>query len=499
MPVYLNGLQVVNRANFHFWQASSRTTIETVWGRLGPRFDPRLTSARAIAMLATHADHERAFAAGHGLDIPAPGRSEQEFAAVPRTLAAWLSDARTRRFANDDELARALTDATNVQQRRNNYFTTVAADDENFNPHQVIYRSTLPEQSIGWTQTAFFEQLGNDRNPVGSDARNMEQEYLLQNMIKGAMYDAAEIANTYNVGISVRGTGLLAHMGIESGDPTKAQEYKNKTSKEVDLFLCNELKWEDLGAVVHYDPRVGWNSARAQLEAQTGAVRGAPTHAEWVKKRNWMKLNRIPQLRRAVGDRMRYPGTDAELDAQLKPVFMDRAKEYREEDHEYRMGHYAPYTEIVGPYIRIRQRPHQNMYGDHDLFGFTMLEYGRLVHDSAAPLQSVQVALQRSNTFQAQHGGVWNWAPTTAFNMGIKQKIMGSHSPPKGDPLVYILPGYKVNAAFYIPGVEVLRSVWDCPTGTEWMKKTPTGKSSYAQFTGMLDADSPLLRGMGFG
>ena len=85
--------------------------------------------------------------------------------------------------------------------------------------------------------------------------RRAEQEYLMMNMEKGAMWDAAQVADEFKVGIAVRGTGLLAHMGIESGDPTKAQEFKNKTSKEIDLILCEEMEWSQLGAVVHYDPR----------------------------------------------------------------------------------------------------------------------------------------------------------------------------------------------------------------------------------------------------
>ena len=89
----------------------------------------------------------------------------------------------------------------------------------------------------------------------------------MMNMVKGAMWDAAEVADEFKLGIAVRGTGLLAHMGIESGDPTKAQEFKNKTSKEVDLILCEEMDWSQLGAVVHYDPRVEWSSAAAKLQS----------------------------------------------------------------------------------------------------------------------------------------------------------------------------------------------------------------------------------------
>ena len=33
---------------------------------------------------------------------------------------------------------------------------------------------------------------------------------------------------------------------------------------------------------------------------------------------------------------------------------MCRSKEYMEEDYEYRKGHYAPYTKLVGPYVRLK-------------------------------------------------------------------------------------------------------------------------------------------------
>jgi hypothetical protein len=101
----------------------------------------------------------------------------------------------------------------------------------------------------------FFGNLGSRKNQPKSDARNAEQEYLMQGMVKGAMYEAAQIAQKHGIGIAVRLTGVLAHQGIESGDPTKAQEFKNKTSKELDLSLCGELGFKDVGAVVHYNPR----------------------------------------------------------------------------------------------------------------------------------------------------------------------------------------------------------------------------------------------------
>jgi hypothetical protein len=161
----------------------------------------------------------------------------------------------------------------------------------------------------------------------------------------------------------------------------------------------------------------------------------------------------------------------------LKQMFFDRAKEYKEEDHEYRFGHYAPHTTLVGPYIRLKVRPESNMYGDHDLFGFTMGEYGRLTLDSNPTLRRVQIMLQHANTFQAQHGGIWNWRPQEEFHKSIKRKIMSAHSPPQGDPLIYILPDGKVHAAFYIPASEVLESSWEhYPRAEKWLESTYSGK-----------------------
>ena len=265
------------------------------------------------------------------------------------------------------------------------------------------------------------------------------------NMVKGAMWDAAQVADEFEVGIAVRGTGLLAHMGIESGDPTKAQEFKNKTSKEVDLVLCEEMEWAHLGAVVHYDPRLEWSSHVAEINAGQGRSPmfvAAATKADWEKK----KL-RIPERLRKLGPRLKVPS-----DAALEAAFMGRSREYMEEDHEYRKGHYAPHTTLVGPYVRLKVRSDANMVGDHDLFAFTGAEgkdYGVFIPDSDARVASAQKALQYKPTFQVQHGGIWYWKPGTGFNVGIKQKIMGAHGPDGDEPLVYVRPGKQVTAAYY--------------------------------------------------
>ena len=348
---------------------------------------------------------------------------------------------------------------------------------ENTNIAPVVFKSDPKNSSAGWDKATFFQQLGDPRHAANSAERNMEQEYLLQGMVKGAMTAAAQIASKHGVGISVRPTGVLAHMGIESGNPTKAQEFKNKTSKELDLFLCDEIKWEDIGAVVHYNPRVGWTSGDRSKGAITVSNAPQVTDEDWARKRKYIESVRLPTLKsRKLDERLRFwPKTDQDW-GKLRDLFRDRAKEFAEEDHEYRMGHYKEHAQIEGPYIRLKARPDVNMVGDHDLFGFTKDNTGTLIHDATFP--HVQKALQGSLEFQAQHGGIWNWSPKEPFHQEIKRKIMGAHSPPNGDPLLHFLPSGVLRAAFYIPATETLESVWQHPGAATWRGQTFSGKGA---------------------
>ena len=194
----------------------------------------------------------------------------------------------------------------------------------------------------------------------------------------------------------------------------------------------------------------------------------AATKADWEKK----KL-RIPERLRKLGPRLKVPS-----DAALEAAFMGRSREYMEEDHEYRKGHYAPHTTLVGPYVRLKVRSDANMVGDHDLFAFTGAEgkdYGVFIPDSDARVASAQKALQNKPTFQAQHGGIWYWKPGTGFNVGIKQKIMGAHGPDGDEPLVYVRPGKQVTAAYYTTD-DKLELVWSNPGWTRWLFKTHSGQ-----------------------
>jgi hypothetical protein len=228
---------------------------------------------------------------------------------------------------------------------------------------------------------------------------------------------------------------------------------------------------------VHYDPRVGWTSQAAARSPIPIATPERATEEDWLRKRQQIETVRLPALKaQNLEQRMRFWPRSEDDWTKLRDLFMDRAKEYAEEDREYRFGHYQPYTHLEGPYVRLKDRPDSNMVGDHDLFGFTRGDSGILIPDDT--LTAVQVALQESLDFQAQHGGIWNWQPSEAFHKDIKRKIMGAHSPPNGDPLLHFLPGGSVRAVFYMPMTETLESVWDHPEASRWLSQTFSGKSS---------------------
>ena len=422
-------------------------------------------------------------------------------------LWQWNTDEVERNYKSRALVIKDLEAA--ASGRRENYFYKKKGEDENI--HTVIHTTTVPINSIGFSQTEFFENLGNPinarymyedltsrelaeliSNPIyvdhpeeilkvtGGLKRRAEQEYILQNMVKGALFEAAEIATKFGMGIAVRGTGILAHMGIESGDPTKSQEFKNKTSKVEDLWLCDELDWGEIGTVVHYDPRPGWTSAEADMRARNSKPPMywfVATESDWREKWGNINGNRSQKLKSLIlAGRIAEPNEVA-----LKKVFFNRSKEYMEQDYEYRRGHYAANTTLEGVKIRLKMRPASNIVGDHDLFLFTRCtpgdqQYGQPALASEPGVSMVQTALQSASTFQAQHGGIWYWEPTTTNNEKIKKKIMDDHSSNGSEPLVYIQPNNIVSAAYYVPESKTLKSVWDNESWTKWMAKTHSGE-----------------------
>lgn len=468
MALHVGTTEVIPSAKYHFWYGKSKLKEEAVVSAILDRLGIRVGSFSIKPV-------------------------EQETAtAVTKKVNEWVNGGKLVRVATLDELADLTARELKIGRRKNAFFQDKT---ENSNISTVISHSVVSTSSVGWSEQKFFAELGDPRHKVGSEPRNAEQEYLLQNMVKGALFEAAQIADKHNVGISVRGTGLLAHMGIEMGNPTKAQEFKNKTSKEMDLWLCDEMTFGDVGAVMHYDPRVGWKSStRSSWKEATARPKEDPTdwdkwfEEEWTKKKVHIENWRANALATDIkAKRISLPSKQEEWD-KLKDWFKSRINEYREENHEYTVGHYKDYTELVGPFVHLKDRPDVHMYGDHDLFAFSRLVYGRLVHDSIYSLGDVQTALQDANVFQAQHGGIWNWKPAQSFHVDIKKKIMGAHSPPDGEPLVYITPGYVVTAAFYIPAEsskheDRLVSAWEFPEATKWLTTTYSGKKLLERLT----------------
>lgn len=331
----------------------------------------------------------------------------------------------------------------------------------------------------------FFPALGN------ATAQEIAQEYVLAGMPKGAIIEAVAIAMKYGQFIAVRPTGAAAHMGIESGAPTKAQEFKNKTSKAMDAILCNEIGFADIGAVVHYDPRVGWYSsvqrweyfpAKPDRNSTEYAAWQQQLDAEWAKKRAEIE-SRMNELRRTPNgqkelDKLGYPKNEGDW-AKLKSWFESRLVEFTEEDPQYKPGgHYADAVHLNGPFIELAKRPGEQMYGDHDLFGFGSVTGNnyQFIHDSNTTGLQMQHDLQYANVFQAQHGGIWNWNPDTDFNKNIKNVIMGAHSPPDGEPLLVFGPDGSVQPMFYI-APDKLESAWEHPEATKWMEGTDTVKA----------------------
>jgi hypothetical protein len=351
--------------------------------------------------------------------------------------------------------------------RANFYFNRLG---ENLNKGHVIFRPQVSQTSAGLQHAEFFAGIGDPRHTNGSAQKNAEQEYLLQNMAKGPMYAASQIAVRHGLGIAVRGTGLTAHMGIEAGAPTKAQEFKNKTSKDIDLWLCDELQWGNIGAVVHFDPRVGWSSesaAKHALSHETPMLPDEPTEHDWQQKLEWIFKTRAPALM-SMRSGLKMPGIE-----DLKEAFFSRAREYREEDTAYRHGEFQEHTTLAGPYIRLTVRPDENMVGDHDLFAFVEPD-GTIA--SAGRVDAIQKELQESHEFQAQHGAIQYWEPNEDFHKQIRDKIVNAHSPQKGSPLVVLWPNGTVVAAYFNEKEGKLASPWDLTVGKQWLKQTWSGK-----------------------
>lgn len=298
--------------------------------------------------------------------------------------------------------------------------------------------------------------------------RLAEQEYILQGMERASLRAAARISSKHKdpgVKIVVRPTDVSAHPGIESGLPTKPREVKNKSSKPIDLWLCPELPPEDVGAVLHYHPRLIWGREIAVQGRELG-------------NEDFLRMLRNSPAYKTRCAELEARGRKEPPFNELLAAFNQRRDEHLAEDHEYRYGRFKNQIMVVGPFLRLKERPHENMVSDHDLFGFFSAE-GNLLTESA--VRDVQSDLQRDPAFQAQHGAILNWDVNglSGFEPNIKKDIMHKHSPARDEPLI-VVHGSKVTAEFYDVERDRLVSVWDVPsTGLDvpqWMRKTDVGR-----------------------
>ncbi|WP_186645553.1 hypothetical protein [Fluviispira vulneris] len=102
----------------------------------------------------------------------------------------------------------------------------------------------------------FVNRLYNlkKKNILNSLQKDAEQEYIINNMVKGALQEAYYIARQFRLSIVIRPTVCSAFWANEVGHPTKPREIKNKTCKYEDTLLNPKILPKDIGAVVHYKP-----------------------------------------------------------------------------------------------------------------------------------------------------------------------------------------------------------------------------------------------------
>jgi hypothetical protein len=91
---------------------------------------------------------------------------------------------------------------------------------------------------------------------------------------------------------------------------------------------------------------------------------------EWMEKKAEIETKRLPELVNIRQKLKNWPANQRSPfkltpkgEEDLHKLFKDRAKEYTQEDDDYRAGHYAPYTELVGPFVRLKIRSDVNMVG----------------------------------------------------------------------------------------------------------------------------------------
>ncbi|APJ02670.1 hypothetical protein [Silvanigrella aquatica] len=317
----------------------------------------------------------------------------------------------------------------------------------------VVQVSHFPDQDIQYDRDLFENKLCNIHFPLQTLQKYAEQEYILQNMVKGAIQESFIIAKKNNTSIVTRPTSLVAFMNNEAGHPTKPQEIKNKTSKIEDHILHPKITRHDIGAVVHYKPFP--QNVRTLNEFRRYSELLWNTVYQTVKHK--ILTNHQTNL------------------VKVKHQFESRSQEYFEENPHYKKGGKFSHTVIIDePFLYLRSAPGIKIYGDHDLFCFA---------DSSGkiplPMQNdfILLELRYSKRFQAQHGPIYYWKPSSSFERGIKSTIMSCHDVVQGkDPLIVTTPQC-VQLCFYNSQKNSLESVWEhLRTNTTWLSSTYSGK-----------------------
>ena len=317
----------------------------------------------------------------------------------------------------------------------------------------IVQISNTPIKAINYDRDLFENKLHNKSFPNLTILNsNAEQEYILQNMVKGAIQETYEIAKNFNISIVTRPTSFVAFMNNEAGYPTKPEEIKNKTCKIEDTFLHQKITRNDIGAVVHYKPFKQNIRTYSEFKRNENAI--------WNCTYNSIKNFTLENYQ-----------TDSN---KIKTQFELRTKEYFEEDPHYRFGGKFRKTVMIDePFLYLRKEPGIKIYGDHDLFCFadSSGKYPCATQNSMILLQ-----LRYSDRFQAQHGAIYYWNPTSSFDISIKNKIISSHDVAYGtDPLIVTTPHY-VQLSFFDAKKNCLISVWEALNNTKWLSTTYSGK-----------------------
>jgi hypothetical protein len=318
---------------------------------------------------------------------------------------------------------------------------------------EIVQISSTPEIAFPYDTDLFKNKLHNVKFPNLSITKaNAEQEYIILNMVKGAIQETYEIAKKFNISIVTRPTSSFAFMNNETGYPTKPQEIKNKTCKYEDSILHPKITLNDLGAVVHYRP---FNQ-------------NIKTYDEFKRyETNIWKKSYESIKSKILGNQK----TDLN---KLKNQFESRTKEYFEEDPHYRFGgKFSNIVTIIDPFLFLKSSPGLKIYGDHDLFCFADASGKK-----PSPFQNnyILLELRHCKRFQAQHGAIYYWNPTTHFDRKIKDKIMSNHDIYGDEPLIVSTPRC-VQLSFFDTKKNCLISVWENLSNFKWLSTTHSGKN----------------------